>query len=323
LEIAVLLRMIALASVALVSAALTPSRSDAGTYYVDGSAPTANATCLASAPCSTISKALSNTGPGDAIICLSAPDRDALTIKNSVTIDCSAARGAVRDFSATISGPKVGIVINIPVASTDPLRTVRLLGLTIDGTGSTTFSPSGRTYDRGIEIIAASAVHIEDCVISNVNQLGIYDHRTGGQTKLFITDTIISGAGGAGIVFGAQGPGTNVLDNVRSENNAYGIATAVGNNVLINRSVFSGNSVAGIVGDSGSQIAVNNSTISHNNMGVQSVSSVRLSNNDIAFNSVAISGPSGTFGNNRLSGNSAAGTVPTPVASSSGEFGQQ
>jgi hypothetical protein len=323
LEIAMLLGKIALASAALATAALTPSPGDAGTYYVDGRAPTSNATCLASAPCSTLSKALSNAGAGDAIICLSAPDRDALTIKNSVTIDCSAARAAVRDFSATISGPKVGIVINIPVASTDPLRTVRLRGLTIDGTGSTTFSPSGRTYDRGIEIIAAAAVFIEDSVISNVNLQGIYDHRTGGQTKLFITDTVISGSGGPGIALGSQGPNTNVLDNVRSEYNAYGIAATAGNNVLINRSVFSGNSVAGIEGDTGAQIAANNSTISHNSTGVQSGGSVRLSNNEIAFNSVAISGPSGTFGNNRLSGNSSAGTVPTPVASSSGEFGQQ
>jgi hypothetical protein len=61
-------------------------------------------------------------------------------------------------------------------------------------------------------------------VISNVRQQGINDHPTGGQTKLFITDTVISGNGGPGIVFGAQG-GTHVLDNVRSENNAYGVAT--------------------------------------------------------------------------------------------------
>jgi hypothetical protein len=315
--------MIALASAALAGAALTASPSDAGTLYVDGGAPTTNAQCFSSAPCSTISKALQIAGPGDAIICLSAPDRDTLNIKHSVTIDCSTARGAVRDFTTNISGPLVGIVINIAVASTDPFRTERLRGLTIDGTASVTFAPSGRVYDRGIDIIAAASVYIEDCVISNVNQQGIYDHRTGAQTKLFITDTVISGAGGPGIVFGAQGPGTNVLDNVRSENNAYGIATSTGNNVLINRSVFSGNTVAGIEGDSGSQIAVNNSTISHNSTGVQSNGSVRLSNNDIAFNSVAISGSTGTFGNNRLSGNSFPGTVPTAVANSSGEFGQQ
>jgi Right handed beta helix region len=306
-----MLLRIALASVALVGAALMSSPSDAGTYYVDGSAPTANATCLASAPCSTISKALANAGPGDAIICLSAPDRDTLNIKNSVTIDCSAARGAVRDFTTTVSGLKVGIVINIPAASTDPLRTVRLRGLTIDGTASPTFSPSGRVYDVGIDILAASAVYIEDCVIANVNQVGIYDHRSGGQTRLIVTDSIISGAAGGGIIAAAGGTTMVVLDNVRSENNGYGIAVATGNNAIINRSVFSGNSTAGVEGDSGSQITLENSVISHNNFGVQSSSSVRLANNNISFNNTAIAGTSASLGNNRFSGNISLGTPPT------------
>lgn len=67
----------------------------------------------------------------------------------------------------------------------------------------------------------------------------------------------------------------------------------------------------------------NNSTISHNNIGVQSVGSVRLSNNDIAFNSTAISGPSGTFGNNRFSGNSAFGTALSALGGATSDLGQQ
>ena len=139
------------------------------------------------------------------------------------------------------------------MSSADPLRTVRLRGLTIDGAISNNNGgfPSGRFYDRGIEIQAAATVYIEDCVIANVNQRGIYDHRTGGQTKLFVKDTIISGNGGPGIVAGSAAVGVTVLDNVTSENNAYGIAAASGNNVTIRNSVFSGNSVAGVEGDSG------------------------------------------------------------------------
>ena len=96
-----------------------------------------------------------------------------------------------------------------------------------------------------------------------------------------------------------------------------------GNNVSIGRSVFSGNSVAGVEGDAGAQIVVDNSTISHNGIGVQSISSVRMSNNNIAFNNTAISGDVGTFGNNRFSGNGAIGTAPTPLGGASSDLGQQ
>jgi Right handed beta helix region len=303
----VLLRTIALAAFALLFA--TPG--NAATRFVATNG-TATTFCFRDAPCGSLTLALSAAAAGDTIVCVSPVTDGFLVIAQSVTIDCSTARSSIRDASVT-AHPFIGISINIPPGGSNP-TTVRLRGLDVDG---------ARFFDRGIDILAASVVYIEDCVISNVNQLGIYDHRTGGQTKLFITDTVISGSGGAGIVLGAQAPNANVLDNVRSESNAYGIAAAGGTNVVINRSVFSANSMVGIEGDSGSQIAVNNSSISFNSYGVQSAGSVRLSNNDIAFNSVAISGPSGTFGNNRLSGNSAAGTVPTPVASSSGEFGQQ
>jgi hypothetical protein len=301
-----MLRTIAFASVAV----LWTAPSDARTLFVAGGG-TGAVPCTAAAPCSSLGTALSGAGAGDVIICLSSPDRTAFTITKSITIDCSGARAPVGDGGFTGSGgANVGIIINIAVSSADPFRTVRLRGLTIDGGALS----GGHLYDRGIEIQSAAAVYIEDSVIANVNQQGIYDHRTGGQTKLFIEDTMISGNGGAGIALGAQGPNTNVLDNVSSENNAYGIAAANGNTVVINRSVFAGNSTAGIEGDPGAQITVDNSKISQNSTGVQSFGSVRLSNSDIAFNSTAISGSAGTFGNNRFSGNSAPGTAPMPIA---------
>jgi len=70
-------------------------------------------------------------------------------------------------------------------------------------------------------------------------------------------------------------------------------------------------------------LIVNNSIITNNNIGVQSSLSVRLSNNDIAFNNTAVSGASGTFGNNRFSGNGSIGTAPTPLGGASSDIGQQ
>jgi len=180
-----------------------------------------------------------------------------------------------------------------------------------------------RDPQRGIDIVSAAVVSLEDVIVSDVIQQGILDSRTGGQTRLYITDSIIRNNGGPGVAIGAQGPTTIVLDNVRSENNAYGIAAASGNQVMINRSVISGNTTVGVEGDTGAQIAVNNSTISHNNIGVQSNSSVRLSNNDIAFNNTAVSGGTGSFGNNRLSGNATTGTNLIPLGGASSDVAQQ
>ena len=271
--------------------------------------------CTQTAPCASLAEAITFAIPNDTIVCVDAiGDSGAILIDKSIEIECSgnrAAMGGGLTFGASIS-------INIPVSVNDPFRTVRLRGLTIDGGLAV-----GPVKPRGIDIVSAAVVSIEDVVVSNMTLQGIIDRRTGGQTKLFITDSIIRNNSGPGIVAAAAAPGAVVLDNVRSENNAYGIAVAAGNSVVVNRSVISGNSVAGVIGDGGAQVVVNNSTISHNNIGVYSSQSVRLSNNDIAFNSTAITGSSGTFGNNRFSGNGTMGTPPAGLGGASSDLGQQ
>ena len=312
-----LLRTIAFASLALLWAA--PGQ--AGVLYVSANGP--GTTCTNTSPCSFLETAMQVARVGDTIVCLSPPNGAGLVIDKSITIDCSGARAPVitgGNPNNTPGGPFLSVFINVPASASDPLATVRLRGLSIDAFLTGAPNPLG---DRGIDIQAATAVYIEDCVISNMRQQGIFDHRTGGQTKLFIKDSFISGSKGAGIVAAAAAVGIVVLDNVRSENNAYGIAAAAGNNVSISHSVLSGNSSAGVEADAGAQIILDGSTITHNNIGVQSASSVRLSNNNIGFNNTAISGSSGTFGNNRFSGNGSIGTAPTALGGASSDLGQQ
>jgi hypothetical protein len=244
-----------------------------------------------------------------------------------VTINCDTGHSYIGSGASGLNG----ISIAIPVSASDPQRTVRIRGLGIYGAASSTGTGGSggggagitRTMPRGISITAAATVYLENVVISDAQQQGIFDQRSGGQTRLYVTDSIISNNAGIGIVIASQSPTATVLDNVRSESNSFGIAVGNGNSVTINRSVFSGDTNAGIEGDAGAQIVVNNSTISHNNIGVQSASSVRLSNNDIAFNTFAISGVSGTFGNNRFSGNASAGTPSTPLGGATSDLGQQ
>jgi hypothetical protein len=301
-------------AILLLFAIVTNAPAHAFAHYV-ASYGTDSAACTRTAPCFTLQTAHNNASASDTIVCLDTIVNGApLFIGKSIDIECSGARAVLRD-----SGPFVpGIIINAPLSSTDVFRAVRLRGISINGAGATS-----NHMNRGIDITSAAVVYIEDCVVSDVGQQGILDQRTGGQTRLYINDTFVRNNVGAGVVAAAGATGISVLDNVRLENNGYGLAAATGNSVVINRSVLSGNSTAGVEGDAGSQIVVNNSTISHNGTGVQSSSSVRLSNNDIAFNITAVTGTSGTFGNNRFSGNGSPGTPPTPLGGASGEFAQQ
>jgi hypothetical protein len=302
--------LIALA--ALVVAGLASSPLAATTRYVSGTG-TSTTGCSATSPCPSLDFAHNTANTGDTILCLSPPTSFAVLITKTITIDCSGNRAPVRDsYTNGSNGAADGIVINIPVnPSGDPLRTVRLRGLSIDGANNPAFYTSGRFLDRGIEIQSAAAVYIEDCVIENVAQQGIYDRRTGGQTKLFVKDTVISGNGGPGVVASSGAPGVIVLDNVSLLNNLYGLATAAGNNVTVKNSTISGNLQAGVEADGGAQVNVKGSVISNNNIGVLVGGTVRLSDTDVQFNNQAVSGSAISLGGNKFSGNAAIGNTPS------------
>ena len=313
-----LFRSAIFAFVVLPSAALNASAGHATTLYVaaNGGGFGSGSSCTVSAPCLNFVTALNAAAAGDTITCITPPAPGPLGITKSITIDCSGARAQIRDGGVADPGPGflvAGITIEIAVSAGDPHPIVRLRGLTIDG--------GPHVLDRGIDIIAAAAVFIEDCVVSNNKQQGIFDRRDGGQTKLFVKDTIISGNAGAGIVAASAAVGITVLDNVTSENNVYGIAAGNGNNVEIRNSVFSGNSTAGVEADAGAHVVVRNSTISHNNVGVQSSLSVRIQSSDISFNNTAFSGSAATLGLNSYNANGSIGTTPSPIPGAQADAG--
>jgi hypothetical protein len=120
------------------------------------------------------------------------------------------------------------------------------------------------------------------------------------------------------------------LDNVRVQNSATGLGVGNNGRVIVNRSVFSGHTTAGIAvsgASAASQVNINNSIVTGNNgNGIANLGgtvTIRLSNNDIAFNGTAISGATQSFTNNRISGNGSAGTAPTAIGAISNPTGQQ
>jgi hypothetical protein len=271
--------------------------------------------CSRTAPCKTFAGAISKTFINGEINCLDPGGFGTLTITKSITIDCTGTLGSV------LASGTNGFNINIPVNANDPFRTVRLRGITVNGTGASG-TIGTRTGVKGVSISQALTVILEDVVISDFSQQGISDLRTTSGGKLLIRNSVIRNNTGAGIgVAGAAGNNAS-FENIHSVNNGFGVAAGTGNSVSIMRSVFSGNTTAGVEGDAGSQIGLDNSLVSGNGIGLQSAGTMSISNSEISFNGTGISGATTSFGNNRIFGNAGAGTVPTLGAASS-DHGQQ
>jgi hypothetical protein len=275
--------------------------------------------CSRTAPCKTFAGAISKTAVNGEINCLDPGGFGAVTITKSITVDCHEV------FASILNSGTNGI--NIPFnnfAATDVRKTVRLRNLNINGanTGVTGIRITGGS------VIAAGVVIIEDCLIDGDfggAASGINDERTAGG-EIYISNTTVRNTGTIGITIN---PGLGsaagqviaaALDNVRVQNSNTGIGIGSNGRVIINRAVVSGNSGAGIAAIgafAAAEVNISNSIISNNSgSGIQIVAgtvTIRLANNDIAFNGTAITGTAQSFTTNRISGNGAVGTAPTPI----------
>jgi hypothetical protein len=308
-------RYLAVVGTTLALAALSaPAHAQATRTFVSGVGNDADP-CSRTAPCKTFAGAISKTFINGEIDCLDPGGYGTLTITKSITIDCSGTLGSV------LASGTNGFNINIPVSANDPFRTVRLRGLTVNGTGASG-TIGTRTGLKGVSITQAATVIIEDSVISDFSQQGISDARTTGG-KLLIRNTVLRDNTLAGVVASGTGATINVsMENVHSINNGFGVATATGNKVSIVRSVFAGNTTAGIEADVGGQVGVDSTAATGNNIGLQNSGTMSVSNSEISFNTTGASGAFTSFGNNRIFGNTGAGTAPT-VGAATTDHGQQ
>jgi hypothetical protein len=308
-------KLLAVAGTILAVFALSaPAHAQATRTFVSGVGNDADP-CSRTAPCKTFAGAISKTFINGEIDCLDPGGFGTLTITKSITIDCSGTLGSV------LASGTNGFNINIAVNANDPFRTVRLRGLTINGTGASG-TIGTRTGLKGISITQAATVILEDLVISDFSQQGISDTRSTTGGKLLIRNSVIRNNTSSGIAVGGAATNNASIENVHSLNNAFGVAATTGNNVSITRSVFSGNTTAGVEGDVGSQIGLDNSLVSGNNQGLQSNGTMSISNSEISFNTTGVVGTPASFGNNRIFGNTSAGTAPS-LGLASSDHGQQ
>jgi hypothetical protein len=279
--------------------------------------------CSITAPCQTLSQAVSVTPINGEVNCLDPGSYGSVTITKSITIDCHEV------FSGHSSSTNT-IVINFDLfAASDTRNSVRLRNLTISGRGSGT---------RGIQIFSSapvpeSIVHIEDCLIDGTfgsPGRGIEDKRLGGG-RLLITNTTIRNVAGAAISHSPLSGSARIditVDNVRIYNSLFGIAITSGARLVVTNSVISGSTSAGLFADgplAASDLHASNLVLNNNATAIQQGAggTIRIANSQIT-NSTA-NGTVGavfSYGNNRTLGNAGV-TVLTPVGGDSHDKGQQ
>jgi Right handed beta helix region len=302
-----------------------PAHAQAFRTWVSGVGDDANP-CSRTAPCKTFAGAISKTALNGEINCLDPGGFGAVTITKSITIDCH------EIFASILFAGTNGI--NIPFnsfAAADVRKTVRLRNLNLNGTDS------GIVGIRitGGSTIAGGVVIIEDCLIDGVfagAATGISDERTAGG-ELYVSNTTVRNAGSLGIAINPPAAGQRIdaaFDNVHVQNtNNHGIFIGNNGRAVINRSVISGNSSGGIVVSglaAAAEANVSNSVITSNSVGVANVGgtvTIRLFNNDVAFNNTAFFGATQSHVNNRVQGNLGLGTAPTQIGQTTNPTGLQ
>src|SRR5688572_6267255 len=142
-----------------------PAQAQSSRTWVSGVGDDVNP-CSRTAPCQTFSGAISKTFINGEINCLDSGGFGTINITKSITIDCRSVHGSI------LSSGTTGVIVNIAVNANDPTRTVRLRGLSINGTGASG-AVGTRTGIDGIRVLQGNAVFVEETVISDFSQSAI------------------------------------------------------------------------------------------------------------------------------------------------------
>ena len=258
--------------------------------------------CSRTQPCRTFAAAIGKTFINGEINCIDAGGYGQVTITKSITIDCTGTYGSILAGTAV-----AGVLINIVASADDPHRSVRIRGLSINGTG-----PVGtvgtRTGTDGIRILQASSVFVEDTVINDFAQQGI-KVAAGETVNLTLDNVTIRNTSGSGVTLSTAGgqvvaslnnvriDGTPVgfsanglvranMRNVTLAHNTTGIKTMNADNIINVENTMISYSTTGVLGNAGGTVRMANSVITQNATGLSASggSIVSMSGNSLTGN---------------------------------------
>jgi hypothetical protein len=282
---------------------IAPAHAQATRTWVSGVGDDANP-CSRTAPCKTFAGAISKTATGGEINVLDPGGFGAVTITKSITISSEGFEAGV-----LVSGTN-GIVISGAGIN------VILRGLDIEGLG---------TGLVGVNILAASAVHVEKCTIRSFNAgsaAGIMLASSG--TSLFVSDTIITengtGAAGGGIVVQSGGVAVFTVSRSHIDNNSHAGITLSASTIVsgaLEDSIVSHNVGDGVTVGANALLTIDRSLLSFNSAAGVNASSatvpVRIGNSTITGSATGVAGNAQSWKNNQIFGNTTDGTPITQV----------
>lgn len=303
------IRVLTLVTVAFAFAAMTQAQ--ASRTWVSGVGDDVNP-CSRTAPCKTFAGAISKTAKDGEINCLDSGGFGAVTIGKSLTIDGTPFMAGILNGSPT-GGGFSGVIVNITDAA-DVRKSVTLRGLSIQGAGFGT---------RGVNILAASAVFVINCIIEGQNGSpgrGIDDSRTAGGL-LEVTNTAIINNAGSGINVNPSSGSTQInvhITNCIVQRNATGLFAGSNVRASIYNSTFTQNTIAGVsaqqTAGGTTAVDVDHCVVSNNIAGFSATTAnamirvsntTALNNNGLANAGLAVASGGGTvssYGNNQTGG---------------------
>ena len=304
-KIATLLPTLVTALVCLLPA--VPAQAQAARTFVSAAGSDSNNCTNVATPCRHLAIAYAATAANGEIDVLDPANYGALTITGPVSIEGH----GWASISAVSGNPAITINAN-------PGDKINIIGVVLDGTnlGGTT----------SISFNSGGSLTVRDSVVRNFGYDGIDFYPTASGT-FFISNTLLSDNGGAGIAVTSTGSGTTngVLNHVDMVNNEDGIivqSTTQTVNVTISDSVSANNTAAGIGAESDDgmmlSVMVRNSTSANNGTDGLYASgagaTVPATRSTITGNITGWSTPSGgvvtSYGDNNIDGNGSANTEP-------------
>jgi hypothetical protein len=282
-------------------ATVSIAQAQASRTWVSGVGDDANP-CSRTAPCKTWAGAISKTAACGEIDALDPGGFGAVTITKSITLD------GTGTFASILASLTTGIIIN--ALSTD---VVTIRGISINGFCNGI---------RGMNILQAKTVNVEDCVIFRFANEGILVNESS-DMRLNVRNSVIRDNVGDGISTVTSSGSLKIrttLEHVSLIGNGHGLHARSGSLVTARNSVFSNNTNNGIFADA---VAANSAVvfswenqISNNggigvragNAGNVGTSGVEIAQNQIDSNVgsgvlVSTNGLINTFSNNSIQGN--------------------
>jgi hypothetical protein len=302
----------------LLSAA--PASAQNSRSFVSGQGFDSN-NCALAAPCRTFQRAHDMTNAGGEIAVLDTAGYGSVVITKAISIV------APEGIEAGIAVSSGGTGVTINAGGTDA---VSLRGLTIDGNGIGVY---GIKFNSGLSLTVknCTARHMFGNGIPSFNGTGIYFAPIA-SSKLFVSDTVTSDTGFAGIDVAPTGSGQGtvsvVINHVEANNNEYGFVFDGSNGFAtvkgtVTDSVASSMSQAGFYasgsGSATTTLTVFHSVAANNFTGLavaNSSATLHVANSVVTgnTNSWASNGTLRSYGDNYIDGNGDGDPTPTAIA---------